>query len=224
MKKLIFLISLILLGINYTYAKEVVEFSDCVDGDTIKVLLDNKQYTIRMLAVDTPESVHPTKGVEYYGKEASEYTCNKIKNAKKLEIEYDPNSNEMDKYDRLLVWVFVDGELLQKDLVANGYAKVAYLYGDYKYTSELESDQELASAKSIGIWNETAKAEYNKENDIEEDIEDAEEINNTQAITQSNNYSSKDIVIIVILIIIILFVGDKTIKSKAKKKLKKYLK
>ena len=159
MKKKIFIfLTIFFIGMNFTYAKEIVEFSDCVDGDTIKVVLDNKKYTVRMLAVDTPESVHPTKGVEYYGKEASEYTCNKVKNAKKLEVEYDPDSDKTDKYDRLLVWVFTDGELLQKDLVANGYAKVAYLYGDYKYTSELESVQEKASAKSLGIWNEEAKS------------------------------------------------------------------
>ena len=108
-KKLIIFISIFFIGISNIYAKEQVKFSDCVDGDTIKILLDNKEYTVRMLAVDTPESVHPTKKVEYYGKEASNYTCELVKNAKKLEIEYDDNSEKMDKYDRLLVWVFTYG-------------------------------------------------------------------------------------------------------------------
>lgn len=220
MKKLIIFLSLFIIGINNIYAKEKVKFSDCVDGDTIKVLLDGKEYTARLLAIDTPESVHPQKQVEYYGKEASDYTCDKIKNAKKLEIEYDDNSDKMDKYDRLLVWVFTDGVLLQKDLIENGYAKVAYLYDDYKYTSELESVQELVSAKNIGIWNEEAKNKYNSENNITEDIE-SEEDNN---INKDNNYSTKDIIIIGILLLIIVFVGDKSIKNKAKTKLKKYLK
>lgn len=217
--KMILIISIFFLSINSVYAKEKVEFSDCVDGDTIKVLLDEKEYTIRMLAIDTPESVHPTKGVEYYGKEASEYTCNNVKNASKIEIEYDDNSDKTDKYDRLLVWVFVDGKLLQKDLIENGYAKVAYLYGDYKYTSELQNIQEKASAKSIGIWNEEAKEQYNKTK---------EQKDNTNASTSiadaKDSYSTKDIIIIGILLLIIIFVGDKTIKSKAKTKLKKYLK
>lgn len=214
MNKLIIFLSLFFIGVNVIHAKETVKFSDCVDGDTIKVLLDNKEYTVRMLAVDTPESVHPTKSVEYYGKEASDYTCNQVKNAHKLEIEYDDDSNQMDKYDRLLVWVFTDGSLLQKDLVENGYAKVAYLYGNYKYTSELESVQELASAKGIGIWNEAAKNKFNNENNIIE----YEENNDV------SEYSTIDIVIIGVLIIIILFAGDKTIKSRANTKLKKYLK
>ena len=223
MKKIILFISIFFLSINNIYAKEEVKFSSCVDGDTIKVLLDNKEYTIRMLAVDTPESVHPTKKIEYYGKEASNYTCEKVKNAKKLEIEYDENSDKTDKYDRLLVWVFVDGTLLQKDLIENGYAKVAYLYDDYKYTKELESTQELASAKNIGIWNEVAKETYNKENNIKEDIEESKNLEDNQK-EESNNYSVKEIIIIALLLIIILFIGDKSMKKKAKKKLKKYLK
>ena len=226
MKKLIIFLSLFTISINNIYAREKVKFSDCVDGDTIKVLLDGKEYTARLLAVDTPESVHPQKKVEYYGKEASDYTCKKIKEAKKLEIEYDDNSDKMDKYDRLLVWVFTDGTLLQKDLIENGYAKVAYLYDDYKYTSELESIQELTSTKSIGIWNEEEKNKYNIENNITEDIITQEDTNPNEAtsIKDSNDYSTKDIIIIGILLLIIVFVGDKSIKNKAKKKIKKYLK
>lgn len=223
-KKLTILIFIFFIGLNNIYAKETVEFVDCVDGDTIKISLDNKDYTVRMLAVDTPESVHPTKPVEYYGKEASDYTCNKVKNAKKIEVEYDEDSEKMDKYDRLLVWVFVDGNLLQKDLVENGYAKVAYLYGDYKYTKELEKVQELASANNLGIWNETEKDLYNQKNDIKEDIKEKNSTNSATAISTSGEYSTKDIIIIGILLLVIVFVGDKTIKNNAKKKLKKYLK
>ncbi|MBQ2872423.1 MAG: thermonuclease family protein [Bacilli bacterium] len=222
MKKIVLFISIFFISINNIYAKEVVEFYDCVDGDTIKILLNGEKHTIRMLAVDTPESVHPTKKIEYYGKEASNYTCEKVKNAKKIEIEYDENSDKIDKYDRLLVWVFVDDILLQKDLIENGYAKVAYLYDDYKYTKELESTQELASVKNIGIWDEVAKETYNKENDIKEDIEASED--NSIKKEESSKYTKKEIIIIALLLLIILFVGNKTIKNKAKKKLKKYLK
>ena len=226
MKKIIFIISIFFIGINITYAKETVRFSKCVDGDTIKILMNNKEHTIRMLAVDTPESVHPTKAVEYYGKDASDFTCNLVKNAKKLEIEYDDNSDKTDKYDRLLVWVFVDGKLLQKELISNGYGKLAYLYDDYKYTKDLEAAQELASAKNLGIWNEEAKNKYNNENNITEDIKEENETNTQKTATsikKPNSYSTKDIIIIGVLLLIIVFVGDKTIKNKAKKKLKKYL-
>lgn len=220
MKKIILIISIFFLGVNLTYAKEKVKFSDCVDGDTIKVSLDGKVHTIRMLAVDTPESVHPTKKVEYYGKEASEFTCDLVKNAKKLEIEYDEDSDKTDKYDRLLVWVFADGKLVQEELIKNGYAKVAYLYGDYKYTNKLQTAQELVSAKNIGIWDEDAKKEYNDQNNITSDYDNETDSEKEQT---KNSYTTKDIIIIGLLLLIIIFVGDKSIKSKAKKKLKKYL-
>ena len=210
MKKLVVGIITFLLFINVSYALDEVKLSKCVDGDTIKVKIDNKEYTVRMLAIDTPESVHPDKKVEYYGKEASEYTCNIVSNAKKIELEYDSGSDKTDKYDRLLAWVIVDGELLQDKLVSLGYAKVAYLYGDYKYTSLLEEHQELASAKNLGIWNQQEKNKFDNNS------------NNTD--NNDNNYSTQDIVMIVILLLVITFVGDKTIKRKAKKKLNKYLK
>lgn len=205
--KVVIILSIFFLVLNQVYAKEEVEFSKCVDGDTIKVLLNRKEYTVRLLAVDTPESVHPQKKVEYYGKEASEYTCKKITNATKIELEYDDNSDKMDKYDRLLAWVYIDDILLQESLVENGYAKVAYLYGDYKYTKHLEQIQELVSAKNIGIWDTEAATIFNKQNHKD-----------------TPNYNTKDIIIIILLLLIIIFVSNKSIKNKATKSLKKYLK
>jgi len=177
MKKIIFLIVIFLsLNINVNASsKEEVEFSKCVDGDTIKVLLNEKERTVRMLAVDTPESVHPTKGVEYYGKEASDFTCNIVTNAKKIELEYDDNSDKEDKYDRLLAWIFVDDELLQDKLIQGGYAEVAYLYGDYKYTSLLQDHQAVVETKDIGIWNMEEREKYNTNNNISEDVENVDD-------------------------------------------------
>ena len=90
------------IGSANASSKEKVTFSKCVDGDTIKVNIDGEINIVRMLAIDTPESVHPTKGVEYYGEEASNYTCNLVTNAKKIELEYDKNSDKKDKYNTFL--------------------------------------------------------------------------------------------------------------------------
>lgn len=146
--------------ITSVYAeKKEVTFSACVDGDTIKVLIDGKKTTVRFLAVDTPETKHPKKGVEPYGKEASDYTCNRVKNAKKLEIEYDKGSSKTDKYERALGWIFVDDSLLQKELIQKGYAKVAYLYGNYMYTEELKSEEEKAKFSKLGVWSDEVQKE-----------------------------------------------------------------
>ena len=209
MKKiLLFIISMFFINMNFVYANDNVKYASCVDGDTIKVILNDKEETVRLLAIDTPESVKPSSSVEYYGKEASEYTCNKIKKAKKIQLEYDDNAAERDKYDRILAWVFIDNKLLQTELVELGYAKVAYLYADYKYTATLEQKQELASAKGIGIWNEEAQADY--DNTLKTNITEPD-------------YTNREIIIIVILFLIIVFISDKSIKKKAKKKLNKYL-
>lgn len=153
MKKVVMIFLFFCLFITNVYAERIsVKFESCVDGDTIKVMLDDKKTTVRFLAVDTPETKHPTKGEQPFGKEASKYTCDKVKNAKKLEIEYDEGSSKVDKYDRTLAWIFTDDSLLQKDLVSLGYAKVAYLYGDYKYTDELKEEESTAKSKKLGVW------------------------------------------------------------------------
>ena len=134
-------------------ARFVVEFSSCVDGDTMKVKIEGEEKTVRFLAIDTEESVSKKELNTYMGKKASNFTCKKIKNAEKLEIEYDPSSNKLDKYNRVLGWVYVDDKLLQETLVEKGYAKVAYLYGDYKYTETLKEKQKKAKEEKKGIWN-----------------------------------------------------------------------
>lgn len=148
---LIVLISVV-IAITTNNDKMLVTLSDCVDGDTAKFVTPDGIETVRFLAIDTPETVHPTKDVEPFGKVASEYTCNSLKSANIIELELDINSDRYDKYDRLLAWIFIDNELLQSKLIEKGYANVAYLYGDYKYTNILLSEEENAKANKLGIW------------------------------------------------------------------------
>lgn len=162
MKKIITFFILIFILPTTLLAKENVSFSKCVDGDTAKFILNNEEITVRFLAIDTPEVKHPKKKAQPYGKKASEYTCNKLNNAKKIQIEFDNNSDKTDKYDRYLAWIFVDNNLLQKELVSKGLAKVQYLYGDYKYTNILLKEEKIAKDKKINIWNDN--------NDIEDFI------------------------------------------------------
>ena len=61
--------------------KITVTLSKCVDGDTAKFQLNDEIITARFLAIDTPETKHPTKGEEPWGKEASNFTCNSLKKA-----------------------------------------------------------------------------------------------------------------------------------------------
>lgn len=146
MKKIkIMVILLTFLCINSVLAKETVTLSKCVDGDTAWFSLNGEKIKARFLAIDTPES---TNKIEPYGKEASNFTCTLLTNAKKIEIEYD-------KYDRHLVWVFVDDELLQDLIIKEGLGKVTYLYGDYTYTNQLQISQIEAQKEKKNIWSES---------------------------------------------------------------------
>lgn len=137
--------------------KVTATFDSCVDGDTANFIIDDEKVKFRFLAIDTPETVHPTKDVEAYGKNASEYTCNKLTNAKKIEIEYE--ESKTDKYGRSLGWIWVDDSLLQDELVNAGYAEVAYIYGTYKYTTKLCETQASAIQNSNGMWSDISKEE-----------------------------------------------------------------
>ena len=130
--------------------KEKVTLAKCGDGDTARFIINGEEKKVRFLAIDTPEvdKNEPMSG------EAREYTCNALKNAKEIYLEYDGNSDKEDKYGRVLAFIYVDGVLLQKSLIENGLAKVAYIYGDYNYVEELREIEKEAKNKKIGIWQE----------------------------------------------------------------------
>lgn len=162
MKKVFIGIITFLCCIPFVQAKTTktnAEFVRCVDGDTAVFSIDGTETKFRFLAIDTPETVHPTKTVEEFGKDASEYTCNKLTNAKYIVVEYE-ESNKTDKYGRSLGWIWVDGSLLQKELVSVGYAEVAYIYGKYKYTESLCVVQQEAKESKYGIWDGSRKEGY----------------------------------------------------------------
>src|SRR5574344_592202 len=150
MKKIFFCLIILLIPFNISASEKIeVKLDKCVDGDTAWVILNNESIKLRFLAIDTPES---TNKIEEYGKEASNYTCNKLSTSTKIEIKYDNNSTKKDKYNRDLVWVYVDDSLLQKELVSNGLAEVKYIYGDYEYVEELKSAEKDAQNNKLNIW------------------------------------------------------------------------
>src|SRR4051812_3461469 len=68
-----------------------------IDGDTIEVEQDGKAVKVRLIGVDTPETVHPSKPVEAFGKEASKFTANLLK-GESVYLEF--NKDKTDKYGR----------------------------------------------------------------------------------------------------------------------------
>ena len=144
---LIIIISFIDLNTNNNKVK--VTLDSCVDGDTVWFIVDGKREKVRLLGIDTPES---TNIVEEYGKNASSYTCNKLKNARDIYLEFDINSDKYDKYDRLLAYIFVDDNNLGELLLLEGLAEVKYIYGKYKYINNFCNSQYKAYKDKLNIW------------------------------------------------------------------------
>lgn len=117
-----------------------------VDGDTI--VLDTGQ-KVRYIGIDTPELHHPQKGVECFGLEA--YERNKtLLEGKVVELEKDVN--ETDRYGRLLRYVWLDGTLVNKSLVEEGYAFSSSYPPDIKYQKIFDLAETLARESNKGLW------------------------------------------------------------------------
>ena len=128
------------------------EFVRHVDGDTTVLRIDGKEQKVRFLLVDTPETVKPKTKVQPFGLEASNRTKELLSTASEITFEYD-KGDKTDRYGRALGYIFVDGTLLQKTLVREGLARVAYVKEpNTKYLLELEEAQEKVKNESLGIW------------------------------------------------------------------------
>lgn len=123
-----------------------------VDGDTIKVNINGKVETLRLIGIDTPETVDPRKPVQCFGIEASNKTKS-ILIGKKVILEPDSTQGERDKYGRLLRYVFLeDGTNFNLLMIKDGYA-YEYTYSlPYKYQSEFKTAQKSAETNKKGLW------------------------------------------------------------------------
>jgi micrococcal nuclease len=122
------------------------------DGDTIKVDMNGKTESIRMIGVDTPESVKPNSPVQCYGREASDFTKQNLTN-QSVRLEADPAGDNRDRYDRLLRYVYLqDGTLWNQKLIDQGYG-FAYLSFQFGKQADFAASQARAQDAKLGLWN-----------------------------------------------------------------------
>ena len=128
--------------------KTVVE--RVVDGDTI-VISDGKR--VRMIGINTPESVKEAGGIEYYGKEASNYTKNKLEGNT---VYLEKDVSDKDKYDRLLRYIYLkDGTFYNELIVKEGYAYASTYPPDIKYNEIIHEAEAYARSNNLGLWGES---------------------------------------------------------------------
>lgn len=123
-----------------------------IDGDTITVEKAGKTETLRLIGINTPETVDPRKSVECFGKEASA-KAKELLSGKQVKLEADPTQGELDKYQRVLRYVFLlDGTNFNKLMIEQGYA-YEYTYNTpYKYQIEFKQAQQAAETAKRGLW------------------------------------------------------------------------
>jgi micrococcal nuclease len=134
-----------------------VEVVDHIDGDTVRVRIPNPPAglnaveTIRMIGVDTPETVHPRRETEYFGKEASEFTRQKLL-GKGASLAFDWDLR--DRYGRLLAYIFgPDGTSHNAALIREGYAH-AYTRYSFHFMDEFRRLEQEARQAGRGLWGE----------------------------------------------------------------------
>lgn len=131
-----------------------------VDGDTAIVSVDGQDRRVRFLGVDTPETVHPNKPVQYYGKEASNFTKEAL-NGRRVWLEYDVDPQ--DKYKRHLAYIWlkppssvnegtIRESMFNAKLLLGGYAKVMIIKPNRRYEAVFRKLENEARLKKLGIW------------------------------------------------------------------------
>ncbi len=131
-----------------------------VDGDTAVVKVGGQERRVRFLGVDTPETVHPNKPVQFYGKEASNFTKKSL-NGKRVWLEYD--ANPQDRYNRHLAYVWLNKpvrtdetsireNMFNARLLLGGYAKVMIIKPNKRYEKLFRKFEGEAKQAKAGLW------------------------------------------------------------------------
>ena len=131
-------------------SSELYKVVRVVDGDTIIIDYKGTEERVRLIGVDTPESVHPDKEKNTeFGTTASNFS-KELLTDKYVKIELDVQ--ERDQYGRILAYVYLNDVMVNKTLLQEGYAKVATYPPNVKYVDDFTSIQEEARNNKKGLW------------------------------------------------------------------------
>ena len=120
-----------------------------VDGDTVEVEFEGLELDVRLIGIDTPETVKPGEPVECFGPQASAYTEDRLE-GRTVRLEFDVE--RIDPFDRTLAYVWVGDELFNETLVREGTALVTTFPPNVKYVDRFRDAQRLARDEGLGLW------------------------------------------------------------------------
>ena len=123
-----------------------------VDGDTFKVSIRGTVITVRVLGINTPETVDPRKPVQCFGPEASA-RGKQLLTGKKVELHFNPNRELEDKYGRYLAYVYLeDGTFYNEVMLKDGFAREYTVGNPYSLQKEFRSVETVAKGERKGLW------------------------------------------------------------------------
>jgi micrococcal nuclease len=126
-----------------------VEITERVDGPGVGAAEMGDSYDVRLIGIDTPESVKPGSPVECFATEASAATIALLEGA---DVRLVKDVEEADQYERLLRYVYIGDELANARLVTNGYAH-AYTYPpNVRHADLFVQLQREAREAERGLW------------------------------------------------------------------------
>lgn len=140
--------------ITATGAAQVIRV---VDGDTLVVTVGVIEEKIRVIGINSPESVDPRKPVECFGREASAH-AKELLIGQSVSLVSDPSQDNRDKYQRLLRYVYVNNGIgdFGKRMLQDGYAH-EYTYDlPYQHQQEYQQTQQQAQQSKKGLWADAA--------------------------------------------------------------------
>jgi len=131
-----------------TDAPRLEQVERVVDGDTLLLVGGER---VRLIGVDAPESVHPSRPVERFGKEAAAFT-RRLVEGQRVRLEHDPQGSARDKYGRMLAYVYLpDGTLLNLEIIRQGYGSV-YTRVPFSMMERYRDAQREARDAGRGLW------------------------------------------------------------------------
>jgi Micrococcal nuclease (thermonuclease) homologs len=126
--------------------------TNVADGDTIEVSLGGVRERVRLIGVDTPETSHPSRPVECFGREAAAFT-RELLSGQTVLLEADPSQDNRDRFNRLLRFVWLpDGRLANYEIIAQGYGFEYTFRTPYRYQAEFKAAERAAREAQAGLW------------------------------------------------------------------------
>lgn len=129
-----------------------VKVDRVVDGDTAKVFYEDgsrESEYVRYIGIDTPESVQPCAPVECFGDDSKDFNASLIE-GRRMKMVFD--EEQRDRYGRLLAYVYVDGRMINAEMLRRGYATTLEISPNTSKADQFSRLEDDARDAGHGLW------------------------------------------------------------------------